>query len=39
MTAGGAAATGPDMGRAAAAIDKVFGIIETPSSIDAVADD
>ena len=31
MTAGGAAATGPDMGRATAAIDRVFGILETPS--------
>jgi len=36
FSAGMAAGTGPDMGRASAAVDNVFGILDYPSSIDAV---
>ena len=39
MTAGGSASSAPDMGRANASVDKVFGILNHESTIDAVADD
>jgi ATP-binding cassette subfamily B (MDR/TAP) protein 1 len=39
MNAGASASSAPDMGRANASVDKVYGVLDHQSTIDAVADD
>jgi len=39
MQAGGSASSAPDMGRATASVNKVFGVLNHESTIDACKDD